>query len=431
LLAYVLLSEAFGPTAGLLSSFAWLVSLPALLEGGNLTEEFSLPVQFLSLLLVSRYSKGGRPPYVLPVIGACLASCFMLRPNNIGVQIGIVAYLLLSDAVGGHWRRGVRAASVILLSAGVVLGLICFYLWVNSALGQFLDAVFRFNSAYSNASLETRFLSLWRGFRALLPSGIPLLSTAGWVLALVSLLSHREADRSKPLLVVALLVFPIELALSSLSGRAYDHYFILWLPVCAVLTGYLLRRGLDFALPQRLAGPRGQMWSVAIGLAFVLMAGALPVKRTLPDVRRVLGGGLRPMPPLVDYIQTHTRPDDYVLIWGAEAAYNFLSDRASPTRFVYQYPLYSCDYRTTAMVEELQRDVMSRRPLLVDTSPTNLRVPPIEPQNRSEWYSRYGGCALLPPMDAVVGYFDANYQLIDEIEPVGWYIYSYHGESPR
>lgn len=430
-LGYVVMSEAFGATAAAVVSFAWLVSLPALLGGGDLTEEFSLPLQFLSLFLFWRSGRNNRPACVSVAIGACLGCSFLLRPNNVGIQLAIVGYLLLGHGPAGSSRRAVRHMLAVCLGAAAVIAPVCLYLWVHGALGAAIDAVVRYNSIYSGADLQTRVLSVMRGLRALLPSGVSALSLTGWLLGLTRVLSRREADRSRPLLIVVLVVLPIELVLSSLSGRAYDHYFILWLPGCAVLTAYLIQRGLDYLATKSSTGViwRGR-WTT-IGVPLALLLGVVPIWRMLPDIRQVLAHGRAATPVVVEYILTHTRTDDYVLMWGAETSYNYLSGRASPTRFAYQYPLYSCQYRTTAMVEELLRGVVSRRPLVVDTSPTNLRVPPIDAQDRAEWYSRYGGCALLPPMDAVVGYFDANYELIDEIEPVGWYVYSYHGESPR
>jgi hypothetical protein len=43
-----------------------------------------------------------------------------------------------------------------------------------------------------------------------------------------------------------------------------------------------------------------------------------------------------------------THEKDHILVWGAETSIHFVSGRPSPTRFVYQYPLYTPGYHTAA-----------------------------------------------------------------------------------
>jgi hypothetical protein len=66
---------------------------------------------------------------------------------------------------------------------------------------------------------------------------------------------------------------------------------------------------------------------------------------------------------LVSYIQNHTNPDDFVLMWGAEASYNFAARRTSPTRFVYQTPLYN--QKDKINVTEFLQDILIKKPRLI------------------------------------------------------------------
>jgi hypothetical protein len=92
------------------------------------------------------------------------------------------------------------------------------------------------------------------------------------------------------------------------------------------------------------------------------------------------------LPPTRDYlqlVQTYKQPadsavasriaevttsDESVLFWGAESTSNFASKRRSPTRFVYQYPLYTEGYADERIIEEFFAEVVQNKPrLIIDT----------------------------------------------------------------
>ena len=72
---------------------------------------------------------------------------------------------------------------------------------------------------------------------------------------------------------------------------------------------------------------------------------------------------------MVAYIDRNTEPTDYILLWGAETAVNFLSNWLRPTRFVYQYPLYSAQFplQEDYCAEFLQELDLNRPKLIIDT----------------------------------------------------------------
>ena len=55
-------------------------------------------------------------------------------------------------------------------------------------------------------------------------TGLPLMATAAWLVSVIALVSRRvRFPELPPLVAVALIAFPIELFLASLSGRLYEH----------------------------------------------------------------------------------------------------------------------------------------------------------------------------------------------------------------
>ena len=67
-------------------------------------------------------------------------------------------------------------------------------------------------------------------------------------------------------------------------------------------------------------------------------------------------------------IQQKTAPGDTVLLWRAETRINFFSQRASPSRFSYQFPLYHPAYTNEGLILEFLDAILDQRPrMIVDT----------------------------------------------------------------
>ncbi|HVY54653.1 MAG TPA: hypothetical protein VHC46_02760, partial [Thermodesulfobacteriota bacterium] len=122
---------------------------------------------------------------------------------------------------------------------------------------------------------------------------------------------------------------------------------------------------------------------------------------------------------------------NYLLMWGAEASYNFFTKMRSPTRYVYQYPLYTCGYHTDEKIQEFLDDIARTHPLIVDTSATNEDIPPIDNNERSKWKDtaypewKTAGCILHPKMEEVFDYINSRYKLVGYMEKNKWKIYKY------
>jgi hypothetical protein len=110
-------------------------------------------------------------------------------------------------------------------------------------------------------------------------------------------------------------------------------------------------------------------------------------------------------------------------MWGAESTFNFLAGKPAPTRYVYQYPLYTCGYVSPAMVEEFRADLASRLPLIVDSSSSNPAVPPIDPEARSNWSESSDSCSMTAPMTKLLSFIDEHYEPVGRMSYTGWPIY--------
>jgi len=110
------------------------------------------------------------------------------------------------------------------------------------------------------------------------------------------------------------------------------------------------------------------------------------------------------------YIKLHTSEDDTVLLWGAEAEINYSAQRRSPSRFIYQDPLYKVGYTDKAIVEEFLGDIVRNKPrFIIDT---NYPYTPI-----------YDFGITSPAIEDMSRFLRAGYELTEEFGP--WMVYEY------
>lgn len=400
LLGFRALRRVFGAAAALVGSVAWLVTVPRLfLEYGqtSFVEFYALPLQFGALLLLKdlRTLSTGRAI----AIGSLGGAAFLLKPTLVGIWLAIGLVMLLRGR-----RSAVMPLALVAVGALVPIAFVVAWAAARGVLGEMVDQALVYNRAYAAfAPLSDRVDAVLSGLRLTLPSGLALIAVAAWLYAL---LTRRHAPT---LLGVALLAFPIEIALST-WGRGYHYYFIPWLPAMAILTSFAASEVLR-NVPARLARP-----VLVLGVLAMCVLPALLVARLAltTDEGRARAAGA--------YLAANTKPDDTVLIWGSHTEVLFLAGRRSPTRYVYQYAaLATRGYATPARVEELLTDLRRERPaLILDASSESFVTPPLDLAAFSAWVSPEPQYAPLPELARVIEYIVANYVRAGTEPATGW-----------
>jgi hypothetical protein len=357
---YFLFKRLYGLFPALLLSFLWLFSALYLLVGGNLTTEYGLPLQFALLWLFYRAESEGHYGWRGFALGAVAALLFFTRQTAIGIALAMGLYLLISRLSRFELRRFLREALPILAGGLAVTAVILGYFAAHGALRAFWDVAFQYNFAYAEErGLSDQINAVFQGLKQLKSLGLAQLALTGWSAALVMLLFQkpRFAPAFRSLLWMAVIALPVELWLVSIGGRPRIPYFTVLLPVFAVLAGLTLWLVFEALLKDL---PR---WiGAVVTAALVLSLWAVFVA----DYRELIDFYVQPSgdPALVAYLQANTTSQETVLMWGAESAYNFMARRASPTRFVYQYPLYK-GFGGQRYVSEFLNDILTNRPRLI------------------------------------------------------------------
>jgi hypothetical protein len=439
LIGFAVIRRHFGAAVAWIATIGWLAAAPPALNGGNFTEEFALPLQFFSLRLIPKSERERAQTRRWLLVGASIALCFMLKPNLIGLPACVAAASWVGGLGSGKWRLVLASLGATLAGTTVTMLPVAAYFAARGAFGSMVDQVVRFNLAYSGAT-SLSWVAAWDrvnlvqvGLDTLAASPLPWTALLGWIVAIASLrFQPQKTTGQTALLAVAILDLPVELGLTWLSGRTYEHEFLTWLPVMTVLTAILLNVLIRSSHGDYLAQPLRPMVPAAL-VALATVAAALPVLTwigRLSDTPVVLSRSYQfySTSQTVGTIPERANPSDEVLVWGAETSLNFLSGRRSPTRYAYQYPFYVAGYQSAAELDEFLRDLRANKPrLIVDTSATNFSIPPVEPGQRADWLSHRASLSefhsqLLPQMATVFSYIQTHYVREAQVEN-SWVVY--------
>ena len=397
-------ARVFGMGAAAFGTFAWLVTAPRLFLTDRLqtsyVEFYGLPLQLVALALLPLDAAALRPGGRAMAIGAVGGAAFLLKPTFGAIWIAAALVALAArrrDAL--LWL----AAVVVSGAAVVVLAFVPFAF--AGALGDLFDQAFRYNSAYASfASVGDRAFAIALGARLTAPSGLAVVAGVAWLVGVARI-------GAAPLVLrVALVALPLELAFSTF-GRAYNYYFLPWLPAMGMLGAYAA------------TVVHSRLGRVGAAVALSTAAVAMSVVPLLLLVRLELESSTAaPAYAAARYVEDRVGPHETVLIWGSHAEVLFLASRLSPTRFVYQYAaLETKGYASPARVDELIDQLARSRPaLIIDASRDSFVTPPLDRAGMAAYVSPEPQYALLPEMARVLDFVEANYERTGTVAGIGW-----------
>ncbi|MCW5875010.1 MAG: glycosyltransferase family 39 protein [Anaerolineales bacterium] len=398
-----------GRIAALFAAAAFVYGLQQVLHGGNFTEEYALPLQ---LGCIACFCAGMQKPQfgLFVLLGFQAALCFLLRPNIIGIPFVAMALLLHRVFIRKETQWAQMLGAAILGGLAVILA-VSAYFWSQGAFVAMWDAMLRYNLIYAFLNNGDRLASLGFGFSLLGPTMVTALG--GWVL--LARQARQRGDHSAGrywLSALLLFALPLELALTALPSRDYQHYFMSWLPVASLLAGVLATWLLQ-------TWPRVGRLAVGLGALVLALFPLLAVRPALAVFQQA--GGL---PPVVfsttpyqaslEYIYSHTAPEDTILFWGNNLSLQWISGRQAPTRLAYQSPLAVAGYVTPEMVSSFLAELQTNSPqLILDTTIRNNPLPALS-QPASQIPS------LLQPIYAYVA---EHYTEAGELYQTEWVVY--------
>jgi len=360
LASFISLRKIFPVAPAFLGTASWLTSLMLILKKGNLTTEYAIPLIFIIFWIFIDVYSGAKPWYKIFFIGVLGGLVFNLKQTTIGVLLTIIlviSYQLVTKK--NSWPKH----TILLISTGFILVnlIIVAYFAMNNALYDYIDNVYIYNFHYIQAS-DHKFsipLTLQLYGSVFAPSGLFITAVCGYVVAFINgaktLLKRNEIEKvsADSILLLILIWFPIEVIFSSISGYGYIHYLQVSLPVMGLLVAYFI----DFCL-HPFQGKSSLLIFAILVISYLITYYYLWLSHREYSSQLSYNAKVR-------IIRSYTDKDDYVLLYGAESVVNFLTYTRSPSRFVYQYPLYMPGYSSESMINEFLSDIIEKKPILI------------------------------------------------------------------
>lgn len=420
LIGYGTIKRSMGIIPALAGTFFWINAAGNVLEGGNLSEEYSLLFYFLAVwAFLNSFEKPTKRIYTF-LIGITLGLNILLRPNNIGIHAALVMAYFLTTLSSKDWRM--LFERLILIAAGslIVILPVVAYFALRAGLSEMFKVVILFNVQYSE---ESNPASILKGIQVAFDAftwKYYILSVIGFVASLLSLFKPKALQTSLGKLILALLIgWPIEVILSTLSGRNYLHYFIVWTLYIGFFSGYTVYLIWNW-MPRNYK--RYLEYAVIAALFLVTILGninvwknygtALALKLSDPNAEMDYRF------PIADYIAANTQPSDKVLVWGFRPAIYFMSEREASASFL-PYPLIHVDTPLGRQWGEQFYEQFTANPpvLIVDVgNPEVDPIPSINEEVRKTQKKILRNAVLAPNVDKVFDYINANYTLIGEVD---------------
>jgi hypothetical protein len=427
---YYLASTWFSPLAAFVGLFYLVLSFETFLEGGNLAEIYALP--FTMLIYYFFYQSAGKTksnhyPFIIGILGGLT---FLLRPNLIGAMLVAGSAYFLVGLLFMQLRINSIKLAILIAGFLLTLALCAVILLALGVLQEFIQQTFLYNFSYSSGGdWGSRIAALKYGLTTL-PGGkyAAILTLFGWLMIGVKLsVAYLRRDHFSANLQGLLLVFlglPAEILISLISGRLYLHYFILWLPAIALTFSYLAHLLLSLT---------GRKWPVIFLPAVSNVLLVLFVMLLFGKGIEVISGRNLPISvdkiserqnlQLIEYINQKTDPEDEVLVWGGNAAVNFLSGRSAPTRFVYQFQFFDAGFTYIDWIEEFAAAVENRSPAVIVDYGYAKDIPSLDLQSQRAWLSDHAGQPVAVPVERYFRFVSANYELCTTIDQIEIYMY--------
>jgi hypothetical protein len=309
----------YSEAAAFLGTTATFAALLSWYEGGNFVESYALPFMFVALYCLTGYYVQGFELTSRQVLisGICMGGILMLRPNMIGLWVGMCAAIFVHSAIIKKYTLLPRY--VLCFAAGLVVSVAPFIIWLGlyGGLGDFYRCYILFNFAYIDVPSQSIAASAWHAFR------FPIVTlTAAIPLSLLFKKGERNSYRF--VLDLSLIsMFAATVCLLSLSGRLYLHYYLVLLP-CIVLP---MARLSEMAISHFQIMPAAMFLSICIIL-----------NQSISDGKRMMGNTLwedHTGKAIATFIRENTLPDEPILYIGAYSRIYLLSDR--PPAGYYHY----------------------------------------------------------------------------------------------
>lgn len=424
LLLYVLLRDLYSREVAFFALIVLIIGFRSVGFGENTTSSYAVLPIVISMYLLYRSERLDR--WVGFVLGLMLAITLTLKMNLLLLQVlALTIHSFSRICLGWKYRQLlVRESLTILMGSSLVIGIYMIYFILTNSFNDMWSAVIIYNISYGGLDFSlSNIVALFNNLELVL-----CLAVAGFLVTAVQLRDVQLlcVNTRHRFLLIILIAFIADVILLVFSSRSFSHYYQVLLPTSAVLIGASVNYIANQVVTHT-STPAGR-FSLSPSTPFLVGLLLVPLSLYIGAVYgqlREIGNRDAELSKGLDLIMECTDPGDYLLMWGADSTVNFLTKRKSPSKFVYQYPLFAANYTNDTLVSEFVHDVAGKLPvLIIDTN--NVSIPPLSREERKQWIqvTRNGfyfqNDQLMDQFDRLI---EDDYKHVGTLKALDWDVY--------
>lgn len=423
--AFILLRKVFGLIPSILSIIILQLMYYRVLEGGNLTEEYGVLFQFLIILLFYLTVKT-KKLFLYFIIGVFGGLLFFLKQNLIGGFITVVIFLLYYRLFKNNCLYFLKKINLLIGGCLLVAVSMFIYFYFTGSLADFISSTILYNFYYSKDAhwqLLNVFIHAVNSLNYWL-----LLAIIGYA-ELYTILKNNQGLKKENVDITffyhfLFILFPVEILMVSVSGRTYPHYYMSLTPVVTLLTAFLLTKIIKAVNTTKTNQNIHVTNYISLVVLFAIIGIIYLNLKGTPHISLWNFKGFnQPKVNITEFIDSNSTPNDYVLFWGANTSYNFASQRKSPTKYFYQYPLLTRGYQNNEMIDQFTRDIIINKPKFIIDDKVSDEISPDITCPRTSNNQPDGSIYYFPEeMNKAVSFICQNYHKAGEVES-RWIIY--------
>jgi hypothetical protein len=321
------------PSAGILCAIG--LSIDPISFGGGHTETFA--AASATICLLSAMSNDHRSGRIMSGIAMGVACSFSFLGVSVVAPLAWIVFRAASGACPGRSRTASVAILAVALGCGIVVAVVFLVLLTTGAPPFAMDAVVRYNQAYSALNRDHLFVSIVQLVESL---------AARSILIVPALALRRHDGLVTPFTLLWLLggagAFVV-------AARIEPHYLSIVVPPLAIAASASLRR-----LPS--IGARSLVGGGAAATSVVLIVWLAQASGTGVGSRGQILGASRWLDSL---------PAGPIYVWGNEPGLYLYSGRPSAGPYIYAFPLITPGYSNVHQISLLLDQWRDRPPVAV------------------------------------------------------------------
>lgn len=331
-----------------LSTFIALSLLSSYFEGGNLTEEYAMPLIVIATYIFGDYFlKNRTSSWKLIICGLCGGFVLMLRPNMAIAWLVFPVFVLINELKHKKYVRLCCYSVWFILGVIIAVSPFIAFFAYEGALADFFDVYIKFNAQYTSEVTLLSFVGTVYCF--LSPVVVITL-----VIALFEFFQKKFELRN----IAYFSFFLLSLIALSISGRPYGHYGMILIPACIFPIGTLLSMYKKDDWFNRI--------SLSSFIAVLILTSWL--RPSLVLARDAFRGVYVPSDECIDnvvsFVKANSNESDEILVVGNDNRIYILSERLSASKYSYQDPITSV---SESIYNEFYDEIQNNNPKIIIT----------------------------------------------------------------